>query len=52
MLIRGASAIAVRLGISPLLIGLTIVSLGTSAPEIAVSVMAEMTAALRRPEAP
>lgn len=38
VLIRGASAIAVRLGISPLLIGLTIVSLGTSAPEIAVSV--------------
>jgi len=38
VLIRGASAIAVRLGISPLLVGLTIVSLGTSAPEVAVSV--------------
>ncbi len=38
MLIRGATAIARRLGISPLLVGLTIVSLGTSAPEVAVSV--------------
>lgn len=38
VLIRGASAIARRLGISPLLVGLTIVSLGTSAPEVAVSV--------------
>ncbi|HRI10192.1 MAG TPA: calcium/sodium antiporter [Nannocystaceae bacterium] len=37
LLIRGASAIAKRLGISPLIIGLTVVSLGTSAPEIAVS---------------
>jgi cation:H+ antiporter len=38
VMIRGASAIATRLGISPLLVGLTIVSLGTSAPEVAVSV--------------
>ncbi len=38
VLIRGATAIARRLGISPLLVGLTIVSLGTSAPEVAVSV--------------
>ncbi|HFE43881.1 MAG TPA: calcium/sodium antiporter [Nannocystis exedens] len=38
VLIRGASAIARRLGISPLMVGLTIVSLGTSAPEVAVSV--------------
>lgn len=37
VLIRGASALAARFGISPLLIGLTVVSLGTSAPEIAVS---------------
>lgn len=38
--VTGASAIANNLGISPLLIGLTIVGLGTSAPEIMVSTMA------------
>ncbi|MBF0255151.1 MAG: calcium/sodium antiporter [Gammaproteobacteria bacterium] len=38
--INGAAAIARHLGVSPLLIGLTIVGLGTSAPEILVSVMA------------
>ncbi len=38
--ITGAAAIARQLGVSPLLIGLTIVGLGTSAPEILVSVMA------------
>lgn len=37
-LVRGASKIAASLGIPPLIIGLTIVALGTSAPEIAVSV--------------
>jgi cation:H+ antiporter len=37
-LVRGASKIALSLGISPLVVGLTIVALGTSAPEIAVSV--------------
>lgn len=36
----GASAVAWNLNISPLIIGLTIVSLGTSAPEIIVSGMA------------
>lgn len=38
--ITGAAAIARQLGVSPLLIGLTIVGLGTSAPEILVSAMA------------
>ena len=38
--VTGASSIARNLGISPLLIGLTIVGLGTSAPEIMVSSMA------------
>jgi cation:H+ antiporter len=38
--VDGASAIARNFGISPLLIGLTIVSLGTSAPEIMVSSLA------------
>ncbi|ABZ74961.1 Na+/Ca+ antiporter, CaCA family [Shewanella halifaxensis HAW-EB4] len=37
-LVRGASQIALRLGLTPLLIGLTIVAFGTSAPELAVSV--------------
>ena len=38
--INGAAAIAYHLGVSPLLIGLTIVGFGTSAPEILVSGMA------------
>lgn len=37
-LVRGASAVAVRLGLSQLVIGLTVVAFGTSAPELAVSV--------------
>ncbi len=40
ILVRGASAVARRLGISPLIVGLTIVAMGTSAPELAVSVFA------------
>ncbi len=38
--VLGAAAIARNLGLSPMLIGLTIVGLGTSAPEILVSAMA------------
>jgi len=38
----GASALAFNLNISPLIIGLTIVSFGTSAPEILVSIMASL----------
>lgn len=41
-LVRGASAIARRAGMSPLLIGLTIVGFGTSAPELLVSVQAAL----------
>lgn len=41
-LVGGASSFAARLGISPLIIGLTIVSMGTSAPELVVSVKAAM----------
>lgn len=37
-LVRGASRLAAVLGISPLVIGLTVVAFGTSSPEIAVSV--------------
>jgi cation:H+ antiporter len=38
-LVKGASRIAAILGIPPLIIGLTVVAYGTSAPEMAVSVM-------------
>jgi len=38
LLVRGASRLAGLLGISPLVIGLTVVAFGTSAPELAVSV--------------
>jgi cation:H+ antiporter len=37
-LVKGASRLAATLGISPLVIGLTVVAFGTSAPEMAVSV--------------
>lgn len=37
LLVRGASALAARAGISPLVIGLTVVAFGTSAPELAIS---------------
>lgn len=42
-LVRGASKLAALLGISPLIIGLTIVAYGTSAPEMAVSVQSSLT---------
>ena len=38
-LVRGASRIATTAGISPLVVGLTVVAFGTSSPELAVSVM-------------
>jgi len=41
-LVRGAVALAGRLGISPLIVGLTIVGFGTSAPEFVVSVEAAL----------
>lgn len=41
-LVRGASRIALSSGISPLVVGLTIVAFGTSAPEMAVSVGASL----------
>ncbi|MFN3993901.1 MAG: calcium/sodium antiporter [Tabrizicola flagellatus] len=41
-LVRGASAIARKFHLSPLLIGLTIVGFGTSAPELIVSVQAAL----------
>jgi cation:H+ antiporter len=38
LLVRGASRIATAFGISPLVVGLTVVAFGTSSPELAVSV--------------
>jgi len=40
MLVRGGSRIASALGISPLIVGLTVVAFGTSSPELAVGVEA------------
>jgi len=42
LLVRGASKLALSFGISPLVVGLTIVAFGTSAPEVAVSVGAAL----------
>jgi len=41
-LVRGAARLAVLIGLSPLVIGLTIVAYGTSAPELAVSIQAAL----------
>lgn len=38
LLVRGASKLALSFGISPLVVGLTVVAFGTSSPELAVSV--------------
>ena len=43
--VAGAAAIAKQAGVSPLIIGMTIVSFGTSAPEIVVSVVSAMRGA-------
>ena len=42
-LVRGASRLAAALGISPLVIGLTVVAFGTSSPELAVSIKAALS---------
>lgn len=42
-LVRGASRSAAVLGISPLVIGLTVVAFGTSSPELAVSIKAALS---------
>jgi cation:H+ antiporter len=38
--VRGAGKIASRLGISPIVVGLTVVAIGTSMPELAIGVVA------------
>ncbi|WP_211099961.1 calcium/sodium antiporter [Acuticoccus kandeliae] len=45
LLVRGASAVAVRLGMSPLVVGVVIVGLGTSAPELVTCVRAALAGA-------
>lgn len=45
MFVDGAASMARKLGVSPAIIGLTIVAMGTSAPEAAVSVSASVTGA-------
>ncbi|MFA7257764.1 MAG: calcium/sodium antiporter [Kiritimatiellales bacterium] len=42
-LVRGASKLAAAVGISPLVIGLTVVAFGTSAPEMAVSTISGLS---------
>ena len=42
LLVRGAAALALKANIPPLLIGLTVVSMGTSAPELFASVEAAL----------
>ena len=41
-LVRGAVAVAAKAGLSPLLIGMTVVALGTSAPEFGVTILAAL----------
>jgi cation:H+ antiporter len=43
LLVRGAAALAERIGLSPLVIGLTVVAFGTSMPELSVSVGSALT---------
>lgn len=42
-LVRGSSSLALRAGLSPLMVGLTIVAFGTSSPELVVSVEAALS---------
>ena len=43
-LVRGSAALALSFGLSPLVVGLTVVAFGTSSPELAVSIRAAITA--------
>lgn len=45
MLVRGSSTVARQLGLSPLIIGMTLVGFGTSTPELATSVNAALAGA-------
>lgn len=41
-LVRGSGSLALRFGVAPLVVGLTVVAFGTSAPELVVSVQAAL----------
>ncbi len=41
-LVRGSSSLALRLGLTPLVVGLTVVAFGTSSPELVVSIGAAL----------
>lgn len=41
-LVRGSSSLALRMGISPLVVGLTVVAFATSSPELVVSIKAAL----------
>ncbi len=41
-LVRGSSSLAIKIGISPLVVGLTVVAFGTSGPELLVSLKAAL----------
>ncbi len=41
-LVKGASGLALKLDVSPMLVGITVVALGTSAPELVVSLSAAL----------
>ena len=38
LIVRGASVLAARVGISPMVIGVTVVAIGTSTPELAIAI--------------
>lgn len=42
LLVRGAAGLAARFGVPPLVVGLTVVALGTSTPELAASLQATL----------
>lgn len=41
--VRGSTGLALRIGVTPLVIGLTVVALGTSSPELVVAIEAAIT---------
>ena len=42
LIVRGGSRVGALLGVSPMILGLTVVAVGTSAPELATTIMATL----------